>query len=278
MNMYRRATGQLYDSHLASFATIKDEDIIHQYELITPDNIRKRARLLLFARLVSKHVTVLLELVFSLQKLPGSWSSVVLEDLRFCKLHGIFETMDIDNDFTQWAEFANGMGRKFYKSINKLFSQKFVNICLPSSISSKPVGDTRCIPCGLSFASQQAFALHNFKIHGVKNVLRQYVGAEVHCTVCLKLFWTRERLINVYLRRSRISNAMLMLGAPTYSAKQADEFDAADKLKHIALQKQGQRRHKAVEPCVQLQGPLQPILCSRESNHHPLGLGHHYVA
>ena len=277
MNMYRRATGQLYDSHLATFSTIGDEDMVYQHDLITPDNVRKGARLLLLARLVGKDVSILLDVVVALQHFKGTWSSAVLQDLLLLAQCGVFPTMLNVNDLVEWVTFARSLGKKFYYHINKHFSHSFTNVCLPKHVSTQRHLTICCAPCGLSFATIQAHALHNFKVHRIKNILRQYVGAEVHCTVCLKLFWTRERLINVHLRRSRICNAMLVLGPPTYSAEQADEFDSADKLRHTALQRQGQRRHKAVEPCVQLQGPLQPIINMRESKHHPLGYGHTYV-
>ena len=122
-----------------------------------------------------------------------------------------------------------------------------------------------CDVCPLSFQSQQALALHKFKAHGVKNPIRQYVDG-VHCPVRLKLFWSRERVINHLRYRSKV-------------CLWVDESNLLDEQEHganVQLSRRGQRSHCANIPAVQMLGPLLHVfaLPGTESATHPLCRGH----
>ena len=105
------------------------------------------------------------------------------------------------------------------------------------------------------------------------------MGEETHCTVCMKMFWSRERVVNHIRYRSKICRDQFALGPPLYSPEQADVFDLAGAKDHRDLIHKGGRRHKAGLPCVQLHGPLLPITTlgpGTSSSHHPLGRGQQY--
>jgi hypothetical protein len=109
-----------------------------------------------------------------------------------------------------------------------------------------------------------------------ENILN--VGLEVHCVVCLKMFWDRERVINHLRYRSKPCRDWHLQHTPHLSQNEADEIDASLAQHNRALQSGGQRRHKATKPCLQLQGPLPnlQIDANVQSSHHRLGKGHNY--
>ena len=77
------------------------------------------------------------------------------------------------------------------------------------------------------------------------------------------------------LRRSELCRNLHILIGPRYSQAESDALDKLDAQMHIDLQKQGERRHKAVIPCVQCEGPFLPcVIAACPSAHHRLGRGH----
>ena len=138
-----------------------------------------------------------------------------------------------------------------------------------------------CTMCEKSFPSLQMMTLHASEAHGVKNIYRQYVGPNWHCLVCMKMFWRRERVVNHIRYHSKVCRNHLLTKPPRlpYTSEQADAFDSGVAKDNRDLHHKGCRRHKAVLPCMQLQGPLLHITTLRpgtESSHHPLGRGHNY--
>ena len=136
----------------------------------------------------------------------------------------------------------------------------------------------QCDKCTLKFSSEQSLALHRFKAHGLKNQMRQYVDG-THCPVCLRQFWSRERIINHIRYRSQVCRTNIMLHGPCLSVEEADILDRSENGANTGLQRKGRRRHHAELPAVRLQGPLQTVfsLPGCHSEHHPLGFGHNYI-
>ena len=102
--------------------------------------------------------------------------------------------------------------------------------------------------------------------------------SEVHCLVCLRLFWTRERVINHIRYRSEVCRHEYAVDPPPLSCAEADELDLAESAANRDLSHRGSRRHKAVKPCIQMFGPLLPLRVGPavNSRHHPLGRGQQY--
>ena len=176
----------------------------------------------------------------------------------------------------QWADFISIDGKSFYKKANMFFATKFANILVESSTGPTMIDHPyQCPTCSKWLKSFHSFSGHMFAKHGVKNPMRRYVGDEKHCVFCLKHFWTRERLINIHLRRSKVCRNMHLMNEPPLSELESEEFDKLDRMLHKDLQHSGHRRHKAKLPCVQLAGPLPPLIVLNPSAHHRLGRGHH---
>ena len=70
----------------------------------------------------------------------------------------------------------------------------------------------------------------------------------------------------------------LQMRGPILTEAQAIAIDQSQAAMNVHLYRQGQRRHKATSPVIQIQGPLLPIMLpeGQESNHHALGRGHNY--
>ena len=132
-----------------------------------------------------------------------------------------------------------------------------------------------CDLCAVTFRTKQALAVHKFKSHGAKSIERQYLPG-TQCPICLNEFWTRERVINHVRYRSTVCRENLLVRPPELTQQQADDLDELERETYRKMQSCGNRRHKAVEPCVQAFGPLLPIVIDpeRASAHHPLGWGH----
>ena len=61
--------------------------------------------------------------------------------------------------------------------------------------------------------------------------------------------------------------------------EESASLDDECKADNVKLHAQGRRRHHVTKPCVQLCGPLLPILLDdgQFSAHHSLGAGHNYI-
>ena len=136
-----------------------------------------------------------------------------------------------------------------------------------------------CNMCEASYCTLQQYSLHMFKKHGVKNVMRLYIHGHTHCPVCLRLFWTRPRLLNHIKYTSKICKYNLYMRGTVSSEEEATQQDAEAAKANVTLYQRGRRSHYAEEPVLQLQGPLLPILASPGmtlSSHHRLGFGQNY--
>ena len=107
--------------------------------------------------------------------------------------------------------------------------------------------------------------------------MRQFV-AGTFCPVCLRQFWTRERVVNHVRYRSRVCKANLLLLGPCLSVEEADALDVSENGANLVLQRKGRRRHHAEQPVSRLQGPLRTVfsLPGCHSEYHALGKGHNY--
>ena len=222
--------------------------------------------------------------------MPKSWAHEVFCDFQHIAKLGVHESFSSGASFStleEWAKQVALIGKKFHKVIGKISANPLLNIPLvgedqvPVGLSSLALGEGGiymhpCTVCEKSFPTLQKMTLHAFKTHGVKNIYRQYVGSNWHCLVCMKMFWSRERVVNHIRYRSKVCRTQMLTNPPPYTPEQADDFDLEEAKSNRELSHRGSRRHKAVKPCVQLIGPIMPIASVCPSKHHPLGRGHNY--
>ena len=282
MLQYRYITGHYFDNPSGN-SIISDSDLLYMYEVMSPHTMIRVSRLTFFARIAVKAPVALLQVIRCCADGQKGWLQALLTDLRWASLSEHLGHCASFN-FEQWLEYVGSNPRLFKRSVKQFSTSRFANshesgpssqkLCPPCSQSSYA-----CTECDKTFVSFQPLSLHMFKLHGSRNIWRLYVGHHVHCCVCLKQFWTRERLLNHVRFRSSTCKHNLRLRGPIIDEAQACELDKSEALLNVQLQRAGRRRHFVDEPVTRLSGPLLPILLppgKTASSHHQLGRGHNY--
>ena len=281
--MYRYIVGEGYDHENSMHSSKTNSDIIHENGFLSPVSIIRRLRTMLFVRITLKAVEHLSSIALSMQHVPKSWANCVLEDLKLLSSFSGVDTLKRGASFTkleQWQALVLEVGKGFYKCVAEACRHPLCNVVFDNPAQIPSTRPYLCDTCPSTFASHQSLCVHQCKAHGIKNICRRYVGSEIHCVVCMKLFWNRERVVNHVRYRSKICRDWHFQFPPYYTQGQADEFDDAEAKPNRDLHHVGSRRHKASRPCIQLAGPLVPIVVTDGtfSKHHPLGRGHQYFA
>ena len=238
---------------------------------------------MLFARISVKSTLPVIALAFSLQHVKNTWACCVLEDLRILSIFSGCQVMGRGSAFVnleQWHGLISGIGAGIYKCVAKACCNPLCNSMYDKPAPIPEAKHFQCDECESTFSSSQSLSVHMFRAHGTKNMFRRYVGNETHCIVCMKMFWTRERVVNHVRYRSNVCKEYHLQFAPYFSQEQADQYDAVEAKSNRDLQHSGHRRHKAQKPCVQLHGPMLNVSLQdgAYSKHHPLGRGHQYFA
>jgi len=281
--MYRDVCGEYHGSQ-ASFdptTIFTDDEVIHRYKFMCPRTILRMNRILLFTRVVRKSPPRLLQMMSGLMHVKRSWCEALLADLRWLALCSDFG-LAVDSDFDTWCGEVRCSPTKFVTRVRKFCKTPFANITDQWAISptlQSFAAPLACCYCDKSFSSKQSLALHAFKAHGIKSALRIYIDDVTYCSICLREFWSRERVLNHVKYRSAVCRTNLRLRGPVITADRADEIDSKYRAEHALLARKGRRRHHMDRPSIRLLGPLLPIvlLDGQESSHHPLGRGHTYV-
>ena len=254
---------------------LNDDEVISELNVMCPMTMLRARRLCLVPRIAcDEFLLVVLQATCNLAK---SWASAVFKDLRWLAFFPDFSRC-AEWSFRNWCEYARDNKKSFSKLVIKTCSLKFANVVTQwattpaiAALSESHV----CDLCAATFRTKQSLAVHKFRTHGAKSIERQYIHG-THCPICLVEFWTRERVINHVRYRSKVCRENLLVRPPELTQQQADELDVLEQDTFRKMQSCGNRRHKAVKPCLQASGPLLPIVIDpeRSSAHHPLGWGH----
>ena len=283
MGMYREISGN-YHSNPSGKPVLSDRDMLFEYELMSPMTIIRIARLMLFGRLAVKAPLILTSLVRDMSCLDRGWSYEVWNDLKWLALSPDFESCS-GFSFCQWFNYVKEHFKSFKRLVNKFVKSRIANIPVDDAPDERitnvcavaPV--FQCSLCSLSFDTFQKSSLHSFKAHGIRNLWRLLIGHHLHCPICLKQFWSRERLINHVRYRSKVCKLNLQIRGPVVTEAEALGIDEACAAEHVQLYRKGKRRHHVLDPVIRLHGPLLSIFQPEgvePSVHHPLGNGHNY--
>ena len=100
-------------------------------------------------------------------------------------------------------------------------------------------------------------------MHHIKQPVAHYVSG-VQCRACLKLFHTRERVLNdLRYRASKCCDVVMRLRSPMTVAE-VEDLDAAEREYHRKLYSAAQKRSKAMIPCLPCSGPrLHEVVLQR---------------
>jgi len=278
MSVYRKALGLTVSAANAHLPIVPDDEIISEYGIVAPLNLIRCARMQLFVRILMKSPTDLLEILLSTidycpkKRSSNPWSAEVLNDFKILALHDRRFSGSLRDIIVNLPSIPNPS-----RIVRRLMYNEFANLDVPNASVKPPrhLIPMNCYLCDKVFPSFQQLSLHQFKAHGIKNLVRRYVDG-VHCTVCLLYFHTRERLINHISRRSKVCKAVILSSPPIIDEQQSLALDEAEKSDNRKLYSTGMRRHTAKSPAFRLPGPINkvhPLRAPTYSPHHPLGLG-----
>ena len=287
LRIYRDATGSHYgkkrgsDEH-DSFdvaSLFNDDDIIYQHGFMCPRTMLSMSRLLLFLRIIVKSPPALLNIVLAQdnRKICKGWVSSLKDDLHWLSSSDAYRP-GAYWDLLGWVAHFKLCPSRHMKLIKSFCKPPFANICTQwatSKVLAEYASPMTCYICGKVSMSFQAHSVHLASSHLIKSKMRKYVDGRT-CRICLKNFWTRERCLNHVRYRSKVCYANALMRGPVLSQEEADELDSIECPGNQVLYAAGRRRHKAVLPCIQMPGPLLPVIPLRNSSHHPLGFGHNY--
>ncbi len=251
--MYRDALG-LYHTPCSVNEMFSDDEVIYNNSLIYPNTLIRMSRLLLFVRIVRKNPPFVSNLLLQATFGEDSWAACLQHDLKWL---AVSEKFRLCSDFSlvQWVGFFRSHAESA-NAIRKHCMSPWANISTHNA-AIRVVGlnhTHRCERCSYGCDSNQQMALHLFKHHGIKDIIRTYVSG-TRCPICLKEFWVREVLLN-HIRRGRTPcKRQVMLRGPVLSLSQADELDAELRTFYQRQHRRGLRRHAVEAPCIRAHGP-----------------------
>lgn len=265
VNIYRNICAQVHFKASEGIDVLSNDDLINDFGLMIPYSIVRLNRIMLMCRIVRKQPPGLLDLIESTAHVAGSWAHTVRSDLEWCCTNPKLEGCS-NFSFREWSEHIRNSSpsSRFPRIVRFFLKSSVANISVAwknNQVVKPLVSHIMCDQCPKSFCSEQSLALHRFNVHGVKNAIRWYVDG-VHCPVCLKLFWSRERVVNHLRYRSKVCLNNDLLRGPCLSVAQSDELDALEHVANAKLAKHGRRSHFASCPAVQLHGPLLHVFCA----------------
>ena len=87
----RDVSGHYYGNRLDKLI-LSDDELLYQYELMSPETIIRLARLSLFARVCVKAPEPLSKLVCDMEVFSSGWTASVISDLKWLQLDPAFES------------------------------------------------------------------------------------------------------------------------------------------------------------------------------------------
>eukprot|EP00973_Karenia_brevis_P093278 12416574-Karenia_brevis.AAC.1 len=180
----------------------------------------------------------------------------------------------------QWRNYILNNPRAFRTQVSKYCKTAFANLCIhwARTKSLHDLGNSyTCVDCYASFPTKQALAVHAYKKHGLKCLARRYAPSTT-CLVCMTEFWTRPRIINHLMYRSRICLQNLLSNPPLLTQREADVLDQQELESNRKLYAQSRKPAFADLPSLRVPGPLMrlTVLPPQPSSHHLLGKGRNY--
>jgi len=244
--IYRQITGNQFN---ADRPRLSDNDLLFKYNLTAPLAIISSARLQLLGRIIYKKVHSLINILQLVDFTYSGWLAALKCDFMWLASSEIYSPF-INYTFPQWLGLVEIDPKQFIKNVRKHAISNYANTFY-TTLQSSPKNTGPCTHlchyCDIYFASVQQHSLHMFKSHGIKNPIRLHFSG-IHCPICLKMFHTRERVLNHLRYRSSICRLNLLRRDPVLTATEANELDASEAGANRKLQSSGKRRHTKCQP------------------------------
>jgi len=238
-----------------------DADLLINYKLISPSNLLRLSRVLVFIRMIAKQVKCLLDMVLIMSSLSTGWAHDVFTDIRWMAVHEEFrEFIDMDNAHIVAAISSNT--KKYANAVRRFFTTPFYNIP-PDCVEHGKRGVDHCTTyecpeCGVRMPTQQQLNTHMKSKHQIRNPIAMYINT-TYCPICLGEFHTRECILNHVRYRAHACRAALLLMGPVLTREQAEEYAQEEAKSNRKLYANALKRYHKHSMHVKLQGPL-PLL------------------
>jgi len=199
---YTQHVSQLRKAHNAINSKeehCSDADFLKQYGHIDLQTYLRNARLRYFRRLVLHGPQQLKELLLdSFFNSSSSWLHQIFCDLDWLEQFLSMGLPDPRTNSSSWYLFV--VSDKYLDYVHTAVGKHAPN---DRQTHADPIiSEIQCELCTRRFPILAAMRLHQFKIHGVKNKMRNYVE-DGNCPVCLKMFHSRVNLLQHLTARSK---------------------------------------------------------------------------
>ena len=275
LNLYRKAVGNHFSVVSDVSDMFSDEALIDRFDLVSPMNMLRCARLQLFVRIAQKQPPQPTRMLMVSLDNDSGWVKAIKEDLKILAFSNIINTIDIKTAFDNFAAIKNPN-----RLIRKFLVSKFANLDLLRDSPSPPpaVVSHHCHLCDYKANTKQQVSVHLFSRHGTYAPIRRHIRSKF-CPVCLLWFANRQCVVNHVSYRSEICEKVLETRTPVMTEAEVIVLEKSQRVHHTKLAHQGFRRHAVRRDyCFRMEGPIEfiPLPPERVSRHHALGIGRSY--
>jgi len=243
----------------------KDIVIQNAINILPPYIVFRVKRLIYLPRLIKYGPIALKAAIAILQNNKDSWYNMLVDDLKWLSSRSErmsdFQMSDFLSDDFQTFLFSSAWKTSVYEAGENSMKEG------TDSHVSNPLTSAKCIPvqckiCSVWLKNSHQLSGHLGRIHKLKHIARNFAHRSGTCSICLKGFHNRVRLIH-HLRQSSYSCLMQYEAHNlTLTRDQTDEFDLEDRLATATAKRSGLSKLHAASPAVQFSGPKRPLINS----------------
>jgi uncharacterized C2H2 Zn-finger protein len=239
-----------------------DEEVLKITGAAAPVNMLRHARLSFFVRCIRLPDPATLKLLVAGRMAKRSWLRAVEDDLAVLSLRSPLFASLRGQAISAWVGVIRTSPKLFLKSLQKAMCSDAMNAKDVWATTSRLRQVDMCITCPScekQFKDGHALQVHKMRVHGWLHEARRMLDSSF-CTVCLKEFHSRTRVLAHVMAKSAVCRMNLALRPFRLSPEHAAMLDSDARVIDRVDTKSGWRRGTAHLACVQLAGPLLPVL------------------
>eukprot|EP00973_Karenia_brevis_P047920 6650780-Karenia_brevis.AAC.1 len=236
---------------------------------MSPLNLVRFFRISFFVRCVTRPHYPTLRAVFLARHNKRSWLRGVCNDLKYIST---FSAEDFSScmgwSLSRWVQAIRASPQSFVRKIKvELQCIEHAAHSIPKGLQALHVGPCDavaspsyvCSFCSDGFASKQQCNLHMNRRHGWIHEAHFLIDG-VSCPICLQLFWSRSRVLEHIMYKSKRCFRQLLMRGPIISRVEVTSLLRETAALERSNRRAGYRRAHAHQPVVQLVGPRLPML------------------
>jgi len=243
----------------------KDSVIQDSIKILPPFIVFRLKRLIYLPRLM-KHAPLALKAAIAiLQNNKESWYNLIVDDLlwlasKSVKMSG-FTPPDFASTEFQDFLFSRAWKSTVYDACESSLSE-LSTTRVPTAIVSTKCTPVQCSVCSIWLKNSHQLSGHLGRVHKYRHISRIFADRRGTCSICLKGFHNRVRLIH-HLRQNSYTCLMQYEAYNlSLSSRQVSELDLEDRLATAATKRSGLSKLHASSPVVQFSGPKRPLISS----------------